>query len=401
MNKCAINPIRDPHFRFVMLRPVRLALVMIAILPVSIAVILGQKPDHPLEEASNMSLSGKRRSFADKEVARQLQERLDEWAGGVGHHGVSAAVILADGSEWSGVAGRDGVNSTLGSGQLISIASITKTMTAAVILQLADEKALSLDDPISRWLAPRANVPGDITIRQLLNHTNGLDNYSAANGLTQAIAADPMHVFTADELLSFLRPPLFEPGTRTQYTNTSFVLLGQIAERVTGRSIVSLYHTRLWRPLRLTEIFLPGHEATPGPVANVLNGSSIVDPLSHPARLSAGNAAYGLFANARTVARWGHALYSKRVISSLMQQEMRTMVSAAGNIPGETGSGLGLRGYAYLGRTQIGHSGGSPFGSSLLLYDLAARTTVAVVMNQGSGADHFVLAPELLQVTLR
>ena len=77
------------------------------------------------------------------------------------------------------------------------------------------------------------------------------------------------------------------------------------------------------------------------------------------------------------------------------------MVSAAGNIPGETGSGLGLRGYAYLGGNQIGHSGGSQFGSSLLLYDLATGVTVAVVMNQAGGADHFVLAPALLRVAIR
>lgn len=61
----------------------------------------------------------------------------------------------------------------------------------------------------------------------------------------------------------------------------------------------------------------------------------------------------------------------------------------------------GIRGYAYLGRTQIGHSGGSWSGNSLLLHDPAAGITVVVVMNQGRGADHFSLAPSLLEIAAR
>ena len=72
--------------------------------------------------------------------------------------------------------------------------------------------------------------------------------------------------------------------------------------------------------------------------------------------------------------------------------------TAAGNIPGETGAGLGIRGYGYLEREQWGHSGGSSLGSSLLLFDPSTGTTVAVIMNQGRGAQHFALAPQLLQI---
>ena len=84
-----------------------------------------------------------------------------------------------------------------------------------------------------------------------------------------------------------------------------------------------------------------------------------------------------------------------------MQREMRRLVPAAGNIPGESGVGLGIRGYGYLGRTQVGHSGGSPFGSSLLLFDPTSNVTVVVLTNQGSSADHFELAPALLEIAAR
>jgi hypothetical protein len=149
--------------------------------------------------------------------------------------------------------------------------------------------------------------------------------------------------------------------------------------------------------LRLGEVFLPGFESPPGPVAT----TTIGDPLGQMARASVGNSAFGLFASARMVSAWGHALFTGSVISGRMQQEMRMMVPAAGNIPGEFGSGLGIRSYAYLGRSQIGHSGGSSFGSSLLLHDVASNITVVVLMNQADGADHFALAPALLEIALR
>lgn len=114
-----------------------------------------------------------------------------------------------------------------------------------------------------------------------------------------------------------------------------------------------------------------------------------------------GHSAFGLLASGRNIATWGHQLFTGTVISPGMQQQMRTMVPAAGNIPGESGSGLGIRGYSYLGRTQIGHSGGSSFGNSLLLHDVSTRVTVAVLMNQAQGADHFTLAPTLLDLATR
>ncbi len=344
--------------------------------------------------------SGDARTTPATRVA-ELDAVLDAWAAAPGHEGVSASVVLADGSQWTGVAGTVGASDPMLEEHLIWVASLTKTMTGALVLQLADEGALSLEDPVSRWLAPRRHVEPSITLRQLLNHTNGLDNYTGSAALGAAVAADHARVFTSDELLGFVGPPHFTPGARTEYTNTSFLLLGQVAETVTGRSIVDLYHQRLWNPLGLREIFLPGHEPPAGPVAPALSNAGIVAPLDRMSLLSSGHSAFGLMSNARTMARWGHELFAGRVISARMQQEMRTLVPAAGNIPGESGAGLGIRSYAYLGRTQFGHSGGSPFGSSLLLHEAATTVTVVVLINQGVGADHFVLAPTLLEIATR
>jgi len=331
----------------------------------------------------------------------EMDDALQAWAAQPGHEGVSASAILPDGTQWVGVAGSAGGDGPLRVEHLVWIASITKTMTGAIVLQLADEGVLSLDDPVSRWLPARPNVDPAVTLRQLLNHTSGLDNYTDSAALGAAIEEDPAHVFSSDELLSFVGPARFAPGARTEYTNTSFVLLGQVAEAATGASIVDLYHSRLWDPRALSEVFLPGYEVAPGPVAPARGRDGVVAPLDEMSLLSIGNSAFGLFANARDVARWGRDLFDGGVVSARMQEEMRTLVPAAGNIPGESGVGLGIRSYSYLGRRQYGHSGGSPYGSSLLLFDPDTDVTVVVLMNQGPGADHFVLAPRLLEIATR
>lgn len=331
------------------------------------------------------------------DLPTRFQAALDDWTRNPDHYGVSASVILADGTQWSGAAGRAG-DGALRPEHLIAIASITKTMTGAVILQLVGEGRLSLDDPISRWLPSRANIDPAITVRQLLNHTNGLANYTASAALGAALA-DPARQFTLDELLGYVGPPVFPRGTRTQYTNTSFLLLGEVAERVTGTPIPRLYAERLWGPAGLGEVFLPGASDPPGPVApSLTRNGDVILPTTRPSFFSMAHSAFGLMATARDVARWGRALFTGTVLTPAIQAEMRILVPAAGNIPGESGAGLGIRSYGYLGRTQYGHSGGAPYGSSLLLFDPNSGVTVAVIMNQGAGADHFTLAPALLEI---
>ncbi len=331
-------------------------------------------------------------------LVKQLRVAIDTGAAVPGHRGVSASVVLANGAQWSDAAGLAGPGEPLRTDHLILIASITKTMTGALILQLVDEGIVRLQDPIGRWLPPRRNIDSAITVRQLLNHTNGLANYTTSPELIAAINANRSRAFGAEELLQYVGPRRFPAGANTEYTNTSFLLLGMIAERATDRAIVDLYHQRLWNPLELTEIFMPAFEEPPGPVALALSGSFLVAPMAQTANITSGNSAAGLISNAHTVAKWGNALFRGNMISEAMQAAMRTMVPAAGNIPGETGAGLGVRSYQYLDRTQFGHSGGSAMGSSLMLHDPETGVTVAVVMNQGQGAEHFVLAPQLLAI---
>ncbi len=261
------------------------------------------------------------------------------------------------------------------------------TPTAA---EVPAETARAFRDAVDQW----AQVPGHRGVTASVV----LANFTASDALGALINEDETRVLTADDLLEFVGPPHFTPGARTEYTNTAFVLLGQIAERATGQSMVELYHQRLWEPMALDEIFLPGVEKATGPVAAAVHGGQVYDPLAHMSLLSIGNSAFGLLSNARTIARWGHALFGGDLVSAERQREMRMLTPAAGNIPGETGVGLGVRSYGYLDRERFGHSGGASFGSSLLLFDPESGVTVAVLMNQNQGADHFKLAPRLLEI---
>lgn len=331
----------------------------------------------------------------------ELQAVLDRWAAKPGRHGVSASVTFRDGSQWLGVAGKANDSTPMVPEHHIWLASITKTMTGAVILQLAQESRLSLNDSVSRWLPSIANVDPSITIQQLLNHTSGVNLYNA--GPLFRRFPDSTRVFTAEELASTIGAPLARPGITTRYSNTAFVLLGWIAERASGKTLLQLYHERLWDPRGLGEMFFVGREPPSGPVATAFfpDGTGPVHPLANLSRASGGAGAGAVFATARSLGQWGRALFTGSVLSRAMQDSMRTLVPAAGNIPGESGAGLGIRGYHFLGGHQLGHSGGAVLGSTLMVYEPSSDIVVVVLINQGGSPDHFALVPELLAIARR
>jgi D-alanyl-D-alanine carboxypeptidase len=114
-------------------------------------------------------------------------------------------------------------------------ASNTKTMTAAAIVQMVQERKLSFDDPISRYVKGVPN--GDeITIGQLLEMRSGLFNFTNAPELAKSLNDDPDKLWTADEVLTmaFKRPPGFAPGAEYEYSNTNYYLLGLLAEKIDG-----------------------------------------------------------------------------------------------------------------------------------------------------------------------
>jgi D-alanyl-D-alanine carboxypeptidase len=336
-----------------------------------------------------------------------LQARLEAWAVEPGRRGISAAVIQADGTSWAGAAGLARTGERLRPDHEIAVGSITKTVTAALVLRLWEEGRLGLDDPVGAWLTGLDFVPPQITLRQLLNHTCGLANYTLDPAFAAAVAADPARRFAAREVLElFVGPPAFPPGERTEYTNTAFLVLGLVAEAAGGRDVAVQWRQRFWGPLGLDEVFLPPDEGARGPVAHAWVGASPstmreVDPLENVAGFSARGAAFGLMASPRAVARWGRALFAGAVVGEAARTEMLRFVPPEGSLSVESGSGLGVRRYRYGGGEQWGHSGAAPEGSSILVFEPSSGITVALAMNQSPathGSSHFALAGELLDL---
>jgi D-alanyl-D-alanine carboxypeptidase len=138
------------------------------------------------------------------------------------------------------------------------IASNTKTMTAAVILQLAQEGKLSLDDPVSEYVS---GVPdGDnITVEELLKMRTGLYNYTNSQQMATSLDDDPTRDWAPQELLdiAFAQPANFAPDAQFEYSNTNYALLGLIIEKVDGKPLAAAFQDRLFGPLGMTNTELP------------------------------------------------------------------------------------------------------------------------------------------------
>ncbi|GCD98585.1 serine hydrolase domain-containing protein [Embleya hyalina] len=141
--------------------------------------------------------------------------------------------------------------------------SITKTFVATVVLQLVDKGPLRLDDTVEKWL-PGVVPGGDrITVRQLLNHTSGVPDYRGTLPMppTPEFEADRFRTWSATELIrrAVAQPPTPDaPGTKYAYSNTGYLLLGEIIRKVTGRSYAVEIERRIIEPLRLHGTSLPG-----------------------------------------------------------------------------------------------------------------------------------------------
>jgi len=190
------------------------------------------------------------------------------------------AVAKGDGSfSWAGAAGIANKDSQIPMTKdtPMYIASITKMFTATVIMKLYEEKVLSLDDPMSKYL-PADLIKGinvykgkdyssEITIKQLLSHTSGIADYytekSKKDGKTmfELFLAQPERYWTVEETIARARDdlePHFAPGTDASYSDTNFQLLGKIIENVTQKPLHIVYEDFIFRPLGLKNTWLIG-----------------------------------------------------------------------------------------------------------------------------------------------
>ncbi len=133
------------------------------------------------------------------------------------------------------------------------LASVSKQFTAMVVLLLAEEGRLSLDDPVRRWISELRDFGDRISIRQLIHHTSGIRDYLTLMRLAGYRDAD---YYSAADLLAMLarqRDLNFRPGAEHLYSNSGYFLLGEIVERVTGQSLAAAAEERIFAPLGMSQ----------------------------------------------------------------------------------------------------------------------------------------------------
>ncbi len=182
--------------------------------------------------------------------------------------GIIAAVWVPDKGTWVKSFGYANTTTSekMDTDMLFRIASVTKTFTAHVILKLVDERKLSLDDTLGKYITdfyvPNANI---ITIRQLGAMTSGLFDYTEDDTFNSAHAADPLRVWTPKELVEIAstHSVYFDPGTSYHYSNTNFILLGMIIEKITGNNLQTEIQNKIIIPFGLSHTTFATSSETP------------------------------------------------------------------------------------------------------------------------------------------
>ena len=309
----------------------------------------------------------------DPATAGALQAALEEFVAGWVPAGVSAAVLWPDGALWTGAAGWADAPAgvVLAADDPMLIGSTTKTFTAVVVLELVEEGALGLDDPVAPYF-PGWGLDEALTVRHLLGHRSGLWNYTADAlfGQTEE-RLDPERVVRA----AVARGELFSPGAHFHYSNTNYTLLGLLIGEVAGTSAHVEIRSRILDSLGLEGTFLAWYEDRVVAVAR--DGG---DPTA-PAVTGLGSGAYTAGALASTPAdlvRFGAALFGGDLLSPEMLELMVTPKDAVGE---GAAYGLGVEILAAAGHTVWGHRGGVPGYQSALFYLPESGIVVALCAN--------------------
>ncbi len=150
--------------------------------------------------------------------------------------------------------------------QHFRIGNVTQTMTTTLLLKYVEQGRVELDDPVSKWY-PSLRSADEITLGMLGHSTSGYVDYVTQPSFVKALAADPFRQFDPDRLirLGTRRPLLFEPGTQWAFSDTNFMLLGQILQKVGGRRLDRLLREEVLGPLSLDQTTMGNGADIPAP----------------------------------------------------------------------------------------------------------------------------------------
>lgn len=277
--------------------------------------------------------------------------------------------------------------------QVFRIASITKSFTAALLVQMAARGEVALDAPAIRYL-PDVPLDPRITLRQLLSHTAGVAENDAVPqppfGNGEVPLAEQVRRIAARSLA-------FEPGTAQRYSNAGYILLAAVIEKVTGQSWDEAMRSRLFAPLGLADTAYDRADmVVPGRVAGYAMDKGVLRNAA-PFNVSIPKTAGSLRSTAADLLRWMRALSQGKAVGAEGFAEMSRPALAGVGV--QDRYGLGLYRWQVRGQDAIGHTGQINGFASALFY-LPAEDATVVVLANNDGFDAQTLARRMAAIVI-
>jgi len=260
------------------------------------------------------------------------------------------------------------------------VGSITKPFTGTVIMQLAADGDISLDDPISDYVSGVTNGD-DITIRMLADMTSGVSSYTRDDAWQATFFSEPEKVWAPDELLAIglaLPPQEFAPGTGFDYSNTNTILLGKVIEEVTGEPYQDVLQERVLTPLGLTDTWFPAGAADyPEPHAQgfTLQGNHATPEA--PENATDWNPSWGWTAGELISTAPDLLTYARAQGTGQGLLPAEYQIERLTSFPGSAGYGIGWG----CVDAWVGHAGELPGYNTSMFYDTSSDTTVITMAN--------------------
>jgi D-alanyl-D-alanine carboxypeptidase len=263
----------------------------------------------------------------------------------------------------------------------VRIASITKSLTATAVLQLVDRGRLRLGDRLSSYVR---GIPYGtrITVRQLLNMTAGVYDYTMDEEFTRDFDRDPLMAFGPRDAIRIVKrhEPSSQPGEQASYSDSNYVLLGLIVQRVTERSLGQVIHHRILKPLGMSDTSYPKGSAMPEPHARGYVDAA-EGPLRDVTRINPGVAsgAGAMISTLGDLRTWARALAKGTLLSRETHRKQLITVPFPGQVL-DVGYGLGVLDINEF----IGHNGAIYGYGSAMFYLPRANATIVVESNLSS-----------------
>ncbi|WP_078953974.1 serine hydrolase [Streptomyces globisporus] len=279
------------------------------------------------------------------------------------------------------------------------IASVAKAFSGAVALSLVDRQALRLDDTIGGRLPHLPEAWHAVTLRQLLQHTSGLPDFSKSKAFQDIVRADPRHHFDSRRLLDFVadQPLGFPPGSRYAYSNSDNIAVALMAEQATGRSYESLLRQLVYRPLDLTETSLPQGYRLPRPFLHgyfTAPGEAPED-VSEAVSASGAWASGGIVSTPADLSRFIGGYAGPELLSPMTRRAQQDFLPGGASEPagpGANAAGLGLFRYTTRCGTVLGHTGNTPGYTQFAAATRDGRRTVTVSVTTQATTNPALLA---------